>query len=123
MARYQDNSASIVYTGPWTSSPTSSASGGTERFTTFAGADATLVLPSTVRTFAIVGPRSSTRGSFQVWVDGVAVATVSEKVSGATQYRKVLYVRGVSTGISHTIRLVAVGNGRVDLDAILTLGS
>jgi hypothetical protein len=58
-----------------------------------------------------------------VWVDGVAVATVSEKVSGATQYRKVLYVRGVSTGIAHTIRLVAVGNGRVDLDAILTLGS
>ena len=123
MARYQDNSASIVYSGPWTNSPTSSASGGTERFTTFAGADATLVLPSTVRTFALVGPRSSTRGSFQVWVDGVAVATVSEKVSGATQYRKVLYVRGVSTGISHTVRLVAVGNGRVDLDAILTLGS
>ena len=58
-----------------------------------------------------------------MWVDGVNVATVSEKVSGATQYRKVLYVRGLSTGTSHTVRLVAVGNGRVDLDAILTLGS
>ncbi len=122
-ARYQDTSASIVYTGPWTNSPTSNASGGTERFTTFAGADATLTLPSTVRSFAIVGPRGSTRGSFQVFVDGVAVATVSEKVSGSTQYRKVLFVRSLSTGTAHTIRLVAVGNGRVDLDAILTLGT
>ena len=121
MARYQDTSTSIVYTGPWTTSPTSSASGGTERFTTFAGATATLTLPSTVRSFAIVGPRSSTRDRSGCYVDGVAVATVSEKVSGPTLYRRVLYVRSSRPATSHTIQLVAVGNGRVDLDAILTL--
>ena len=121
-ARYQDTSSSIVYSGPWTSSSTSSASGGTEQFTTFAGADATLLVPSTVRSFAIVGPRSASRGSFQVLVDSVVVATVSEKAS-STQYRRVLFVGSLTPGTSHTIQLVAVGNGRVDLDAILTLGT
>ncbi len=123
LARTEDGSASIVYAGTWQTHSTSSASGGTERFTSTAGDSATLTVGSTIRAFAIVGPRSSTRGSFQVYVDGVAVATVSEKVSGSTLYRRVLYTRSLTPGTTHTISVVASGNGRVDLDAILTLGS
>jgi VCBS repeat-containing protein len=123
LARTEDGSSAIVYTGAWQTHSTSSASGGTERFTSTAGDSATLTVGSTIRAFAIVGPRSSTRGSFQVYVDGVAVATVSEKVSGSTLYRRVLYTRSLTPGTTHTIAIVASGNGRVDLDAILTLGS
>ena len=43
-----------------------------------------------VRAFAIVGPKSSTRGSIRVFVDGTLVATVSETAS-STVYRRVLY--------------------------------
>ena len=82
-----------------------------------------MTVGTTVRAFAIVGPRSTGRGSFQVYVDGVAVATVSEKVSGSTLYKRVLYTRSLTSGTTHTIAVVASGNGRVDLDAFLTLGS
>ena len=112
-----------MYAGSWLTHSTSSVSGGTEHYTTTAGDSATVTVGSTVRAFAIVGPRSSTRGSFQVYVDGVAVATVSEKVSGSTLYKRVLYTRSLTPGTTHTIAVVASGNGRVDLDAILTLGS
>ena len=123
LARTEDASSAITYTGAWQTHSTSSASGGTERFTSTAGDSATLTVGSTIRAFAIVGPRSSTRGSFQVYVDNVLVATVSEKVSGSTLYKRVLYTRSLTPGTTHVIKVVASGNGRVDLDAILTLGS
>ena len=123
LARTEDASSAITYTGAWQTHSTSSASGGTEQFTTTAGDSATLTVGSTIRAFAIVGPRSSTRGSFQVFVDNILVATVSEKVSGSTLYKRVLYTRSLTPGTSHVIKVVASGNGRVDLDAILTLGS
>ena len=77
-----------------------------------------------VRAFAIVGPRSSTRGSFKVYVDNALVATVSETAS-STVYRRVLYWKALTsgTGVSHTIRIESSSAARVDLDAILTLAS
>jgi Bacterial Ig domain len=121
VTRYQDSSTAITYSPGWKTSSTSSASGGAERYASAKQASATITLTN-VRQFAIVGPRSSTRGSFEVWVDGSKVATVSER-AGTTVYRRVLYVRGLTSGagISHTVRIVAVGNGRIDLDAILAL--
>ena len=123
LARVEDASSSVVYAGSWLTHSTSSVSGGTEHYTTTAGDSATVTVGTTVRAFAIVGPRSTGRGSFQVYVDGVAVATVSEKVSGSTLYKRVLYTRSLTSGTTHTIAVVASGNGRVDLDAFLTLGS
>ena len=74
-----------------------------------------------VRSFAIVGPKSSTRGSIKVFVDGLLVKTVSERAT-TTVYRRVLYVRSLTSG-PHTIRIESAGGGRVDLDAILTLSA
>lgn len=121
VARYQETSTALTYSGTWRTSTTTSASGGAQRYTTVAGAKATITLTN-VRQFAIVGPRSSTRGSFEVWVNGAKVATVSEKAT-TTVYRRVLYVRGLTSGVgvAHTIEIRAVGNGRIDLDAILAL--
>ena len=121
VTRYQDTSSRITYTGSWGSSRTSNASAGSERYTTRAGAAATITVTN-VRGFAIIGPRSSTRGSFKVHVDGVLVKTVSERASSLV-YRRVLYARNVTsgTGVSHTIRIESVGGGRIDVDAILTL--
>ncbi len=57
-----------------------------------------------------------------MYVDGVLVAKVSEKAT-ATVYRRLLCVRSLTTGINvkHTIQVRAVGDGRIDLDAILAL--
>ena len=75
-----------------------------------------------VRAFAIVGPKSSTRGSFKVYVDDLLVATVSERAS-STVYRRILYTRSVTSGGSHTIRIESSTSARVDIDAILTLAA
>jgi len=115
---YQESSPAIAYTGSWGSSATSNASGRAERHASANGASATITLTN-VRQVAIVGPRSATRGYFEVWMDGSKVATVSERAS-TTVYRRVLYVRSLAPG-THTITIVAVGNGTIDLDAILSL--
>jgi hypothetical protein len=119
--RIQDTSSAIGYTGSWVTSTTSSASGGSEKASKASGATATLTV-SNARSFAIVGPRSSTRGSFRVYVDGTLVATVSEKAT-TTVYRRVLYVRNITSTQSHVIRIVAASSARIDLDAILTLSA
>ncbi|MHB8891402.1 MAG: Ig-like domain-containing protein, partial [Candidatus Limnocylindrales bacterium] len=121
IGRYQENHPAIRYTGTWKGQAVSSASGGAERYTSGAGSTATITLTN-IRQFAIVGPRSSGRRSFEVWVDGTRVATISERAT-TTVYRRVLYVRSVTSGpgVSHTIQIRAVGNGRIDLDAILAL--
>ncbi len=120
-SRYQESHRAITYAGTWRTQATSKASGGAERYATTAGAAATITLTN-VRQFAIVGPRSARRGSFEVWVDGAKVATVSQRAR-TTVYRRVLYVRSLTSGpgVSHTIQVRAVGNGRIDVDAVLAL--
>ncbi|MDQ1324393.1 MAG: hypothetical protein QG587_1729, partial [Chloroflexota bacterium] len=95
----------------------SAHSGDSVKGTSASGGSATFTY--TGRGFAIVGPRSSTRGKFKVYVDGAYRATVSERSSSA-QYRRVLYAASLAHG-RHTVRIVAAGGGRIDLDAILTL--
>ena len=51
------------------------------------------------------------------------MATVSEKVTGSTLYKRVLYTRSLTPRETHIIAVIADGNGRMDLDAILTLSS
>jgi hypothetical protein len=123
ITRYQDSSSRITYTGSWASSTVGSPSGGTQRATSSTAATASIVVTN-VRAFAIVGPRSSTRGCVMVLVDDVLVATVSERAS-TSAYRRVLYVRSLTagTGVSHTIKVQSAGGGRIDLDAILTLSA
>jgi hypothetical protein len=117
VGRYQDTSSSIVYSTGWSTSRNSAHSGDSVKGTSTSGGSATFTY--TGRGFAIVGPRSSTRGKFKVYVDGAYRATVSERSSSA-QYRRVLYTASLAHG-RHTIRIVAAGGGRIDLDAILTL--
>jgi len=121
--RYQESSSRITYVGPWTTSSTVNASGGAQKYTATGGASASITVTN-VRAFALVGPRSSSRGSFDVFVDDVLVTTVSEQAT-TTTYRRVLYTRSLTagSGVSHTIRIQAVGGARIDLDAVLTLAA
>jgi len=117
VGRYQNTSSSIVYSTGWSTSRNTRHSGDSVKGTSTSGRSATFTY--TGRGFAIVGPRSPTRGKFKVYVDGAYRATVSERAS-STQYRRVLYAASLAHG-RHTVRIVAAGGGRIDLDAILTL--
>jgi hypothetical protein len=59
-------------------------------------------------------------GRAEVRIDGVRVAIVSE--SAATlRYRDVVFARTLAVGGRHTIEIRPLGNGRLDVDAFLTL--
>jgi hypothetical protein len=118
VVRYQDNSTSVVYRGTWGTATSSSDSGSPLHHTGTAGKPATLTTIG--RDFAIVGPKSSTRGTFRVYVDGVLNATVSEKAT-TTLYRRVLWSIHFATSASHQIRIQVVGPARIDLDCFLVL--
>jgi len=118
---YQDTSAAIVYSIGWKVATGSGYSGSKEHYTTTAGATATMTVTN-VRAVAIVASKASTRGSLRLYVDGVLAATVSQR-SSATVWRRILVARALTSGagVTHQIQVQALGNGRIDLDAILTL--
>jgi hypothetical protein len=116
------SSAKVTYTGTWTTSSTSSFSGGTARYATAAGASATFTA-TLVRGIGFVTTRASTRGSFKVYVDGVFKATVSAS-SSTTRYRQDVYQFSWATAGTHKIKIVVSGTSghpRVDVDAFIAL--
>jgi hypothetical protein len=113
---YQNSSASVVYHGTWALSSSSLYSGGSARYSTAAGATATLT--TSARSLAFVTTIASTRGSVRIYIDGAYRTTIG--LSGATAYRRIVYSTGWATLGTHTIRIVVVGTAghpRVDLDA------
>jgi hypothetical protein len=120
VTRYQESSPEILYTGTWTRAKNANYSGSYEKYATANTASASIALPLGTRTFAIVASKGTGHGSFRVYVDDVLVGTVSQKAS-TTSYKVIQFVKGISAGTAHTIKVVPVGNGKVMLDAILAI--
>jgi hypothetical protein len=117
----QQSSSAVHYHGTWYASSSSSASGGSYRYTSTAGRYASYTF--TGRTIAVVAKKGSAFGSFKVYLDGVYKATVSEHAT-SNQWRRIVYSLNVSPG-THRIKLVCSGTSghpRIGLDAFLVLG-
>ncbi|HEX4980771.1 MAG TPA: hypothetical protein VFV63_03695 [Ilumatobacteraceae bacterium] len=113
-----DNGSSLIwYTGTWSTGSSASYYGGTVRYATSPGASATYTLIG--HSAAWVAYRSSTRGSAQVYVDGVLKATVNLNASTASARVAVFAFSWAASG-RHTIKVVVV-SGRVDIDAFVRL--
>jgi VCBS repeat-containing protein len=115
---YQENSSAVVYSGAWSTFSNPSNSGGATRYASVAGQAATFTRSG--RDFAFVAPKGTIRGSARIYVDNVLVSTVSEW-STSTSYRQVLWSRHFSAFATHTIKVVVLGTGRIDVDAFLAL--
>ena len=53
-------------------------------------------------------------------LDGQLIGIGSER-AGIAAPRRIVFARAVPPG-THTLRIVTIGNGRIDIDAIVTLG-
>ena len=115
---YQENSSAVVYSGVWSTFSNPSNSGGATRYSSVAGQAATFTRSG--RDFAFVAPKGTIRGSARIYVDNVLVSTLSEW-STSTSYRQVLWSRHFSAFATHTIKVVVLGTGRIDVDAFLAL--
>ncbi|HLO36107.1 MAG TPA: S8 family serine peptidase, partial [Candidatus Deferrimicrobium sp.] len=84
----QDRSSALTYTGRWTKSLYSVASGGSTTWATALGARVRMSFSG--RGIAMVAPVGPTRGSAAIYVDGVYRGTVSFRASGGRS-RVVMY--------------------------------
>jgi len=116
--RTQETSSAVTYGGAWTSVSNSSASGGSYRYATAAGAWASYTF--TGSSIAWVAITSTSGGSADVFIDGVLKTTI-ELSASTTGWRRVVYAYDWSSQGSHTIKVVANGDGRVYLDAFARL--
>jgi subtilisin family serine protease len=118
---FQETSTHLKFSKGWKTSKSSTASGGKTRSATRRGATATFTF--TGRAFAVVAPKSRSRGKVKVYVDGVLKATVN--LYRSRGLAKVLVATGSwATAGPHTVKLVVAGtrgHPRVDVDAIAIL--
>ncbi|HLA17513.1 MAG TPA: Ig-like domain-containing protein [Candidatus Limnocylindrales bacterium] len=116
--RYQEASASIVFVPAWVRTASTGASGGYVRYTYTAGQDATFTF--TGKAVAWVAPKSTTRGSADVTIDGVLVGRYSQRYS-SVRVRQTIMARSFAAGGVHTIKIDSAGGGRIDIDCIVIL--
>jgi hypothetical protein len=113
-----DQTSSLIsYTGTWSTATSSSYFGGSARYSTSPGASATYRI--TASGAAWIAYKSSTRGTAQVFVDGVLKATITLKASTTTARAQVYAINWGANG-THTVKVVVV-SGRVDIDAFVRL--
>jgi beta-lactam-binding protein with PASTA domain/Ca2+-binding RTX toxin-like protein len=126
----QESAASVTYTGTWTTETVTTASGGTQRFATAAGATATFNF--TGRNVAWATVRANNRGRAEVIVDGVSAGTIDLfQTSTTASNRRLMFERSFATDGPHTIQIRVLGtkatsstSTRVDVDAfVVTRGT
>jgi parallel beta-helix repeat protein len=121
VVRHQENTSAATYSGTWARVPSPSASADHLTYSYNAGAKASYTF--TGRAFAWVAPKSSSRGSAKVSIDGAFVKNVSLYRTSSVSRYVVFYTSFASSG-SHTITIEVIGtagHARVDVDAFAIL--
>jgi len=117
---FDDKNAAFVYSSGWQSVSTSKAYGGSYRETTQNGA--TVTFPFTGQSFSIIYKGGITFSKLDVYVDGVLVGTLSQKLGAATYQQRWDYPGQLALG-NHTLKLVfkvtSTTINRGSLDAVI----
>jgi len=109
---------SVAFTGTWTKVSNTKYSGNAARYSTAAGSAATYSF--TGSSVGWVSRKAPGRGDANVYVDGVLVQTVDLDAS-ELKAKRIVFAHTWPAAGRHTIRVVVVGNGRVDVDAFVAL--
>jgi hypothetical protein len=112
---YGETSSRIAYSRGWHNARHGGYVGGAVRYSTKAGATATVSFTGTRITW--YGPVGPTRGKARILVDGVAVRTVDLHKSGFKGHAA-LYTRTWKTKGAHTLTVQVLGTKRHPMVAI-----
>jgi len=121
VALIDQTSSAVTWSGSWTTVSNTSASGGSYRYASAAGASVSFTF--TGRAVGVVGLIGTAYGDFEVWLDGTDVGPFSEN-NASTVWKEIVYSKHWSSSASHTIKLVCnatSGHPRIDLDAFVVL--
>jgi hypothetical protein len=113
-----DAAAGVSYTSGWTAAPDANAADGTLSETSISGAAATFSF--TGEEVEVVGRTGPGMGSATLMVDGASKGTVNFASATAGDRMVIAAASGLSAG-SHTVELVANGDGQIDLDGFTTV--
>jgi hypothetical protein len=125
--RYEQTDPNLVYTGTWTSSSSSTLSGGTMKYTFGAGASVTISFTGTY--LAWIARTGASYGIAQVTLDGGTPVLV-DLYSSATFNQQAVWSTGPLSSGPHTVKIAWTGqrNPRsiftyVDVDAFDVVGT
>jgi subtilisin family serine protease len=113
----QEGTSLARYAGSWSSTRSTSASNGTMRTSTRAGAS--VEFKRDALAIAVVGRQGPTSGKARVYVDGVYVQTI-DLYRSTSRSKVVLFSRSWSTPGVHSVKLLVSGTSgrpRIDVDA------
>jgi hypothetical protein len=118
---YDDKNSLFVYSSGWQTMSTSKAYGGPHKETIRNGA--TVTFPFTGKSFSIIYKGGVTFGKLDVYIDGVLVGTLNQKLSVATYQKRWDYPGQLTLG-KHTLKLVFRATStttisRASLDAVI----
>ena len=113
-----DAAAGLTYTTGWTTASDAGAVGGTLSETSTGGAAASFSF--TGEEVEVVGRTGPGMGSATLMVDGASQGTVDFAAAAAGERVVIAAASGLSGG-SHTVELVASGDGQIDLDGFATV--
>ena len=120
VAETQQSAAAVHYTGSWSSTSSSSASGGSFKWT---GSKGSATYAFTGRAIGWVATVGASYGSARVYLDGKLISTVSTN-GPSTGYRRIVFAHTWSSSAAHTIKIVGLataGHPRVALDGFVVL--
>ena len=120
-SRFEETAAEFVFSGVWTTASNPSLSGGMMRYATKAGAAVTFTVVGT--DFSLISNLAHSYGSALVYVDGKQVGIAVMHAATTSYKRRVFSQAGLSPGVEHVVRIQAVGNGTVAVDAIDVRGT
>jgi hypothetical protein len=104
--RYSEKNASIIYTGTWKSATNGGYAGDGVRYTTAAGAKATLTFTGT--RIIWYGPVGPTRGQARIFIDGTYLKTVN-LYARSFAARRAVFSKTWSAAGQHRLVIEAVG--------------
>lgn len=104
--KYEEDNASVVYTGTWAVYATSHFSGGNSKYATATGASASLQFSGTG--IKVYGLKSAGKGKANIYIDGVLNSTV-DCYAAVEDWNATLFSKTDLTPGTHTIKVEVSG--------------
>jgi len=114
--RVQDTATQLVYSGPWATGSSSKLSGGSMKYAGSRGAAVTFALTGT--TFTLISNRAASYGNASVYIDGKMVGTAVMHSKATVYCTPVFRIAGLKSGVKHVVRIQALANDTIAIDAL-----
>jgi hypothetical protein len=114
VVRYQQNDSHFSYSGKWTTSANSAASGGTFAYTNSSGGSVTITFEGTH--LSLIAKTSSRYGKAKITMDGKVLGTI-DLYSRDAKYQQKVWGTGTLKDGTHTVKIDWTGTKRAAASA------